>query len=100
MAEPYFREAEAIAARALPADHPRTLRARVGLAENLTAQGRFQEAEEILTATLQVVDGLDAAAPPIAALRERTLRALVELYTRWSRPDQAAVFQARLADGA
>jgi hypothetical protein len=95
-AEPLFREAVAIRAKATPDDW-RLFDAMSLLGESLLGQGRYAEAES------SVVEGyhgmkarkLRIGVPDRPCLREAAER-VVHLYEGWGRPEQAAAWKARL----
>jgi serine/threonine protein kinase/Tfp pilus assembly protein PilF len=95
-AEPLLRECVALRARVAPDTwlHASAL-GMLGIA--LAGQDQFAEAERLL---LQSWTGLEQSPQTPAARRQRTLAAIVELYERWGRPEQAAAWRAKQPAGA
>jgi tetratricopeptide (TPR) repeat protein len=92
-AEPLFRQALLVSEATNGKQHWKTAIARVGLGGVLITLGRYEEAELLLLEAHAYYQREDAEGPPRAA---DALEALVELYTAWGKPEQAAAFQAAL----
>ncbi|MDX2197803.1 MAG: serine/threonine-protein kinase [Phycisphaerae bacterium] len=90
LADPLFREALAIREARAPKGHPSIPEARRVLGGNLARLGSFAEAEALLCRAYEEVSHLPEAAP---AQRARCIQALVELYTAWNRPEDAAAWR-------
>jgi hypothetical protein len=95
-AEPFLRESLELRRRALPPGHWLIASAESMLGSCLTAQRRFREAEPFL---LHGFGGLKAARGDEHELTVEARRRLVRLYGTWGRPERAAVWQPRSADG-
>ncbi len=92
-AEPLFRECFAIRTRRLPAGDLRTATAEQALGGCLVALQRYSEAEPLV---LEGYHTLEAALGPQHARTLAALRAVVDLYEKWDRPDEADRFRALL----
>jgi hypothetical protein len=71
---------------------PEMYRGRLG--QCLSSLGRYQEAERLL---LSSHEALAARLGPGDSRTQETVRDLVTLYERWSKPDQAASWRAKAA---
>ncbi len=94
-AEPPLRQAVEIFAAALPAEHWRTADTRSLLGGCLAGLGRFDEAEPL------VVDGYEnlvSTRGPTNAFTVAARQRVVDLYTAWDRPAEAAVYRAGQGD--
>ena len=96
-AEPLFRRALAGQEKTLGPGHPATVSTAGNLAELYQIQGRFADAEPLLLAGYE---GLNRAKSPGGAagnLRRWLAGALVEVYEKTDRPEQAKDWRAELA---
>jgi serine/threonine protein kinase/tetratricopeptide (TPR) repeat protein len=91
-AEQHYRRSLAIREKLLPEGHGVRGITMTGLGHALTLQGRFAEAEPLVTTGAEWVLA-DPRAP--AKNRADALQRAVDLYTRWGRQDQAAAWRAR-----
>jgi serine/threonine-protein kinase len=92
-AEPLLREALAIRREVLPKGDWLTAHVESLLGGCLTVQARYADAEPLL---LQGHDGLAAAkGTPPKRLAQAARQRLVELYEKWQKPEQAAVWRAK-----
>ncbi|HET9066092.1 MAG TPA: serine/threonine-protein kinase [Gemmatimonadales bacterium] len=92
-AERYLRESLELRRATFGADHWLTASGEAVLGEHLTRARRFAEAERLLLgAEHRLTEVRGAEAPQTTATRER----LVQLYTAWHRPEQAAQWAALL----
>jgi len=82
-AEPYLRECVEIVGRLVPEDHWRLAEARGALGAGLVAMGRFEEAEQLLTAAHQVLKAARGATDPKT---ERVRQHLNQLHQASGRP--------------
>jgi tetratricopeptide (TPR) repeat protein/tRNA A-37 threonylcarbamoyl transferase component Bud32 len=89
-AEPIFRQNLDIQRRRLGADHPETIDAQVGLARSLLEQGKESEAEPMLLNALTRAQGQGAQGRSMVS---ESAVALVKLYERQGKPDQAAKYR-------
>jgi serine/threonine-protein kinase len=94
-AEPVLRQALA-AFRAFPGLLLRRAQAEAALAACLSAQDRFGEAEPLALAAYEDFRNAQSAG---AEQTQQAIRDLVRLYEGWQRPQQAAAWSARLANG-
>jgi tetratricopeptide (TPR) repeat protein/predicted Ser/Thr protein kinase len=78
--------------QAEPRDEPAIASAQIGLANVLVDRNGFDEAERLLLAAWETI--ADAAADDVDEQRT-ALDALVRLYERWDRPNEAAEWSAR-----
>jgi tetratricopeptide (TPR) repeat protein len=93
-AEPLVREALSIRQRVLPKDWSTTNAKRV-LAVLLIPQGKYEEAERLLLEANEEFKSNQP--PPSQAARVRdALKATVDLYEKWGKPQQAAAWRAKL----
>ena len=90
-----LREALPIAREQLPKGHPRTLTLAHTLAVLYMGQARYEEAESLL---LEAYNGRKAKLGPEHPHTVDSLNELVTLYESWPKPDEAAKWQAKLAD--
>ena len=88
-AEPMLREALYILQKTAPASNERIAEAKVSLALSLSAQRRYPDAEQILTAG-------PAAEGTEPRQRRRALEALTQVYRDWGRDEDAARTAAAL----
>ncbi|MBI4719025.1 MAG: tetratricopeptide repeat protein [Planctomycetes bacterium] len=89
-----LQEALDMRAATLPPDHWHVAEAQSSLAACLTAEGRYAEAEALLHQALQTLRSrLDARHLYIRL----TARRLVDLYTRWDKPELCAAYVALAA---
>jgi len=93
-AEVLFRRALAIREAAFPSTHWQVFEARTFVANALTAQGSFVEAEPLL---LEALAGLEAQRGPADPYVREAVAGLVALNTAWGRPAQADEYRGRLA---
>jgi tetratricopeptide (TPR) repeat protein len=70
--------------------------AEAALADCLSSQGRFSQAEPL---ALAAYEDLRTAQGPAAPSTQQAVRDLAHLYERWGKPGQAASWSARLATG-
>jgi len=69
------------------------------LGEALAGQKRFQEAEPLLIEGYEGMNTREASIPPVGKVRlTEAIRRLVDLYTAWDKPDEAAAWRKRLAE--
>ncbi|MEM1093930.1 MAG: serine/threonine-protein kinase [Bacteroidota bacterium] len=87
-AETQFTNAVAIGSDTFGAEHWRTAEAQSALGSCLTKQGRYAEAEAVLTASHVIL-----AAAERTAETETARQRLVDLYTAWGKPQNAATWQ-------
>ncbi len=90
-AEPLLRECATLRAR-VAADTWLHASAVGMLGAALAGQGQYEAAEKLL---LESWAGLERSAQTPTARRQRTLGALIELYERWGRPDEAGTWRAK-----
>ncbi len=97
-----FREAEAtlrqaleVFAAALPAEHWRTADTRSLVGGSLTGQGRFDDAEPQL---VEAYENLVETRGPSHAFTVAARKRLLDLYTAWNRPVDAAAYRAEQPD--
>jgi serine/threonine-protein kinase len=93
-AEPLFRESLEIRRRALPPNDARTADTAARLGNCLRMTGRYGEAETLL------LEGLTTLRTSLGLEHARTqwvLQALINLYTGWEKPEEAARYQALLS---
>ena len=57
-------------------------------------QERYQESEAVLLDALETVESIEGLD---AAKRATMIRFMLDLYTRWGKPEQAEIWRARLA---
>ena len=81
-------EARRILALSLPDDHWRVAMAKNTQGAALTGLGSYKEAEPLLVGSLNDLDG-----SPVPDLPARGRARLVELYTAWGRPNEAAKYK-------
>jgi len=93
-AEHLLRESIAIHTAALSAGHWQTAVTRSMLAQCLTAQRRFVEAEPLIVDAYAVLENQFGSQH---ARTQAVVQRGVELYDAWKRPEQAAAWRARLA---
>lgn len=101
-AEPLYSEALAIRQKRLPEAHSAIAMSRSGLGAVRTAQGKYQEAQALLTQAWSVIgESKDTTIKERADVLER----LARLYENWQKADpgegyeaQAAKWRKRLAD--
>ena len=98
--EPYLRECLTIREKKLPDDwvlyNTKSL-----LGGALAGQKKFQEAEPLLVEGYSGMKDREANIPPAAQPRlPEAIRRLVDLYTAWDRPEEAAKWQAILEESA
>jgi len=79
--------------RNLGPDHPDVGQTLLGLGSTLTHERKFAESEVLLRRALAI---LEHAPGDQKALVQRVLKRLVDLYTDWKRPAEAAAYAARL----
>ncbi len=94
-AEPLLRECLDIRTRRLPAGDIRTATTEQGLGGCLVALHRYSEAEPLLVEAHRM---LEAALGPEHARTLAGLSALINLYEKWDRPDDAAHYRALLPE--
>ena len=94
-AETLLRQTLGIRRRTLGDEDPLTALSRSHLGDCLTRMGRYAEAEEQLLEAHRV---LDAAVGDGHIRTIRAVRALVDLYEAWDKPDEAAEWRAKLPD--
>ena len=92
-AEPLFRDALRVSQKVNGAQNWKTAVATVGLGRVLTALGRYEEAELHLSNAYAFYE---SGAPGPPSRKEAALEVLVELYTAWDKPEQAAKYQSEL----
>jgi tetratricopeptide (TPR) repeat protein len=88
-----YREAIERLSRKLGPEHPDVGMTLLGMGDSLTKLGKYPEAESALRRALAIqikVFGEDNRVP------QRTLKALVTLYTAWKKPAEAAAYAARV----
>ncbi len=90
-AESLLREALAIAKETRGDEHVRTARMKLALGTTLTALGRYGEAEPYLTQASTVFQSDDPTV--LSTDREDVGLALVEMYTAWGKPAEAARYR-------
>jgi tetratricopeptide (TPR) repeat protein len=81
-------EARRILALSLPDDHWRVAMAKNTQGAALTGLGRYKEAEPLLVGSLYKLYG-----SPLPDLPARGRKRLVELYTAWGKPNEAAKYK-------
>ena len=78
-------------------DHWLTFNTKSMLGGALAGQKKFQEAEPLLIAGYQGMNQREAAIPAAAKIRlTEALSRLIDLYTAWKKPQQAAKWKAEL----
>jgi eukaryotic-like serine/threonine-protein kinase len=91
--EKFVREVRSLRAKSLPAGHWLIASSDGSLAEVLTLDGRYAEAEQLLLAAEARIREVRGAGS-VAVADQRTR--LVTLYKRWGKPAEAAKWQERL----
>jgi hypothetical protein len=95
-AETYLRECLTIREKTLPDDWV-FFNTKNMLGSALAGQKKFQEAEPLLVAGYSGMKARAATIPPAAKTRlAEAIRRLVDLYTAWEKPEEAAKWQAIL----
>ncbi|CAN5365258.1 serine/threonine-protein kinase [soil metagenome] len=89
-AEKLMREAVALRQENLPREHFLLATANGALGEFLTAQDRFDEAEELLTSSFE---SLKTSQSPDSPRIKAAANRLVDLYTKWGKPEVAANYK-------
>ncbi len=92
-AEKAYPEAIERLSRKLGPDHPSVGLSLLGYGDTLRLEKKYAEAEKPL---LRALESLAKANGEDAGITQRTLGAVVKLYTEWGRPEQAAAYQARI----
>ena len=96
-AETYLRECLTIREKKFPDDW-RLFNTKSMLGGALAGQKKFQEAEPLLVEGYSGMKQREAKIPPAAKSRlSEALRRLVDLYTAWEKPEEAAKWRAKLA---
>jgi tetratricopeptide (TPR) repeat protein len=96
-AEPLFVQALAALRRVEGEEHPHTLTTMDSLASLYLAQRQFAQAEPLLKSGYAVLKAHEAEIDDATRLRlAKALERLVELYTKWDKPDEAAKWQQEL----
>ena len=104
-AETYLRECLTIREKKLPDDWV-LFNTKSMLGGALAGQKKFQEAEPLLVEGYSGMKDREAKIPPAAKTRlPEAIRRLVDLYTAWDKPDEAAKWRKELvarneADGS
>ncbi len=94
-AAPIFRQAVDVFAAALPAEHWRTADTRSLVGGSLIGLGRFEEAEPLVVGAYEnLIETRGPSHAYTVAARER----VVDLYTAWNRPADAAAYRAGQPD--
>ncbi|MFO0872242.1 MAG: serine/threonine-protein kinase [Pirellulales bacterium] len=81
-------------------EHPHTQLSRLGLARLLVERGpdRYEDAESLLLEAAPTLEQLDSRGTRHASARREVFATLSQLYAKWGKPDQAAVWRQRLAE--
>jgi tetratricopeptide (TPR) repeat protein len=91
-AEAAFREVADIARAALPRNHWRLFEIESMVGRALAGQGRFEDAEALVVdGYLHMRDNTQVPADEVS----RALTRVIDLYTAWQKPDEAAKFRAK-----
>jgi serine/threonine protein kinase len=86
VAVPLLRECLDRQTRAVPVSRPRVAEIQLELGYCLAVAGQFQEAEQLLLESYEILRSTTAERD---SARDSARRRLVELYEQWGRPDQA-----------
>jgi tetratricopeptide (TPR) repeat protein len=89
-AEHILREALALRAESMPANHFLVATANMALGEFLTTIGRYDEAEQLL---LKSFESLKNSQAPESPRLVRAQISLVNLYQTWNKPEQADLYR-------
>ena len=99
-AETYLRECLTIREKQLPDDWV-LFNTKSMLGGALAGQKKFQEAEPLLVEGYSGMKDREEKIPPAAKTRlPEAIRRLVDLYTAWEKPEEAAKWRAVLEDSA
>ena len=92
-AEKTYPEAIARLTKKLGPEHPDVGLAHLGYGDALRIQKKYAEAEAPLLRALAIMSKANGEE---AGITQRTLKAVVKLYTEWGKPEKAAAYTARL----
>lgn len=99
-AETYLRECLTIREKTLPDDW-RLFNTRSLMGGALAGQKKFKEAEPLLVEGYQAMKDRESKIPPAAKTRlNETIQRLVDLYTAWEKPEEAAKWKAAMEEAA
>ena len=83
----------ALSADVLPAGHPFRMLTPMRYGITMTGLGRFDQAQQSLLESLKRLDAVEGANPQ---WKGYVMQAMVQLYEKWNRPEEAATWRERL----